>query len=64
MKKLELKNLKVKEVSRENKSSIKGGFLSIGHACSHRNHCDRLQTRCYDGSEPGGGCEENDELAL
>lgn len=45
MKKLELKNLKVKKVSREEQLSVEGGFLSIGNACSLRNHCLRLHTK-------------------
>lgn len=44
MKKLELKNLKVKAITNEEKVTIKGGsaFLSIGTACSIRNSCARL----------------------
>lgn len=45
MKKLELKNLKVKAITNEEKVTIKGGsvaFLSIGTACSIRNSCPRL----------------------
>ena len=48
MKKLELKNLKVKVISNEEKATIKGGseqslaFLSIGFKCSVRNSCARL----------------------
>lgn len=46
MKKLELKNLKVKQITVNEQQNINGGILSIGHACSHRNQCDRLHTRC------------------
>jgi hypothetical protein len=45
--------------------SVKGGFLSIGHACSHRTKCDRLWTKCWgdtNGSEPGGECTHEDIL--
>jgi hypothetical protein len=46
MKKLELVNLKVKKITEKEKKDVKGGFLSIGHVCSHRNSCDRLETKC------------------
>ncbi|GGX29285.1 hypothetical protein [Aquimarina muelleri] len=42
MKKLELKNLKVKTLTRDQESAINGGFLSIGLRCSLRNGCRRL----------------------
>lgn len=47
MKKLELKNLTVKSISREEKATINGGtqeagFLSIGRTCSLRNSCERI----------------------
>lgn len=45
--------------------SVKGGFLSIGHACSHRTKCDRLWTKCWgdtNGDEPGGECTHDDIL--
>lgn len=46
MKKLELKNLKVKAITKEEKTTIKGGqaaeFLSIGQTCSLRNSCERV----------------------
>jgi hypothetical protein len=43
MKKLELKNLKVKAITKEEKATIKGGaFLSIGRTCSLRNSCERV----------------------
>ncbi|WP_282031303.1 hypothetical protein [Winogradskyella eximia] len=53
MKKLELKNLKVKKVSREEQASVNGGLLSIGHQCSHRNFCERLRTKCW------GNCDDD-----
>jgi hypothetical protein len=52
MKKLELVNLKVKKITEKEKKDVKGGFLSIGHVCSHRNSCDRLETKCV-GECPG-----------
>lgn len=42
---------------------VKGGLLSLGHACSHRVKCDRLWTKCwgdFNGSEPGGECSHED----
>lgn len=47
MKKLELKNLKVKAITKEEKATIKGGnaeeaLLSIGRTCSLRNSCERV----------------------
>lgn len=42
MKKLELKNLKVKTLTKDQESAINGGFLSIGLRCSLRNGCKRL----------------------
>lgn len=48
MKKLELKNLKVSVLSKEEKSKINGGLeqeeviLSIGKICSLRNSCERV----------------------
>ena len=60
--------LDIKSVYRLNDdemSSIKGGFLSIGHACSHRTKCDRLWTKCWgdtNGELPGGECEHEDIL--
>ena len=48
MKKLELKNLKVKAITKKEQLTIKGGqaqegaFLSIGAACSLRNSCERV----------------------
>ncbi len=51
MKKLELKNLTIKKVSEVEQETVTGGFLSIGHACSHRTQCDRLYTKCWGGSD-------------
>ncbi len=42
MKKLELKNLKVKTLSKEQQSTVAGGLLSIGRRCSIRNSCRRM----------------------
>jgi hypothetical protein len=42
MKKLELKNLKIKSISKDEQATVKGGFLSIGHDCSVRMSCPRL----------------------
>ncbi|WP_426474826.1 hypothetical protein [Chryseobacterium balustinum] len=47
MKKLELKNLKIKKISDKEQKETKGGLLSIGHECSHRNQCERLHTQCW-----------------
>ncbi len=58
MKKLELKNLKVKTLSQEGKASVNGGVLSIGTRCSVRNSCTRTLTK-------GLGCtiKENPHIA-
>jgi len=53
-------NLTTKEMQ-----GVKGGFLSIGHACSHRVKCDRLWTKCWgdvNGDAPGGVCVHDDIL--
>ncbi|ENI5460066.1 hypothetical protein KU06112801_60012 [Flavobacterium psychrophilum] len=51
MKKLELKNLKVKQLTKNEQENTKGGlFLSIGHACSVENNCSRVQTEPTTGS--------------
>lgn len=42
MKKLELKNLEVKTLTKKEEASVNGGFLSIGYKCSHRNTCRRV----------------------
>tara|TARA_R100001015_G_C4610498_1_gene165859 strand:- start:637 stop:915 length:279 start_codon:yes stop_codon:yes gene_type:complete len=55
----------VTELSVQEMQGIKGGFLSIGHACSHRTKCDRLWTKCWgdvNGGSPGGECEHDDIL--
>ena len=71
MKKIKMKNLPelhTEDITALNESemrSVKGGFLSIGHACSHRTKCDRLWTKCWgdtNGSEPGGECTHEDIL--
>ena len=59
MKKLELKNLKVKSLSQDEKISVQGGqvILSIGIRCSVRNSCTRTLTKglgCTIPSNPGG----------
>lgn len=42
MKKLELKNLKVKKMTSQEMSKVEGGFTSIGIVCSVENECTRL----------------------
>lgn len=41
---------------------IKGGLLSIGHACSHKNKCQRLYTECWNqyGYTPNSSICEGD----
>lgn len=42
MKKLELKNLQVKQLNKEEQAQVNGGLLSIGRKCSIRNSCKRI----------------------
>jgi hypothetical protein len=46
MKKLELKNLKVKQLNKTEQENVKGGlaFLTIGYKCTYANDCPRLET--------------------
>lgn len=55
----------IMKLSNQEMMSVKGGFVSIGHACSHRVKCDRLWTKCWgdtNGPLPGGECEHEDIL--
>lgn len=55
----------VASLSEREMQSVKGGLMSIGHACSHRAKCDRLWTKCWgdtNGDLPGGECEHEDIL--
>ena len=47
MKKLELKNLKVKQLTKTEQEKTNGGLyiLSIGYACSVQNACTRLSNQ-------------------
>ncbi|WP_426474825.1 hypothetical protein [Chryseobacterium balustinum] len=54
MKKLELKNLKVKKITSQEQKSVKGGLLSIGYECSARNNCDRMHSRTWGVCIPNG----------
>lgn len=61
----ELKPETVSKLSSQEMHAVKGGFLSIGHACSHRAKCDRLWTKCWgdtNGDLPGGDCQHEDFL--
>jgi len=55
----------VLELSSDQMQDVRGGFLSIGHGCSHRTKCDRLWTKCwgdFNGPLPGGECSHEDIL--
>lgn len=54
MKKLELKNLKVKQITEKEQESVNGGILSIGYECSAKNQCDRMHSRTWGTCCPGG----------
>ncbi|WP_157493883.1 hypothetical protein [Fulvivirga imtechensis] len=53
-KKLTLKKDMITSMSNHEIATVKGGFLSIGHTCSDRNKCERMNT-----SHWGNGCSTN-----
>lgn len=63
--KLSLNKEIISKLNDNEMDSTQGGFLSIGHACSHRAKCDRLWTKCWgdtNGDLPGGDCQHEDIL--
>ncbi len=55
--KLTLKKETLAALDKQQMNSVKGGFTSIGHWCSHHNDCSRqhhISAHCASGAH--GGC--------